>query len=137
MRCCVFIYASRSAPPTLALAHAAAPHYVTLRVLFARLHTHSGSCLPCVLPLPHQLLTTPSIYGSRFQAGVSIKGPLYALMIGASSDFSTPIGYQTNLMVRLLSCRRLWQGAAQVQARVQDAELLPEGVEGRERSCVV
>ena len=32
--------------------------------------------------------------------GVSLIGALYLIMIASSSDFLTPFGYQTNLMVR-------------------------------------
>ena len=32
--------------------------------------------------------------------GIAPKAFFYAIMLAASSDFSTPIGYQTNLMVQ-------------------------------------
>ena len=40
----------------------------------------------------------PIAIGAADTAGVDLKMMSYALMLGAS-DFSTPFGYQTNLMV--------------------------------------
>ncbi|EFJ49404.1 sulfur acclimation 1 protein [Volvox carteri f. nagariensis] len=62
--------------------------YVTTSLLTALLS--NGAAITLMFPIA---LTMSK------QAGISFKGPLYAIMVGASSDFSTPIGYQTNLMV--------------------------------------
>ncbi|PNH02187.1 putative sulfur deprivation response regulator, partial [Tetrabaena socialis] len=62
--------------------------YVTTSLLTALLS--NGAAVTLMWPVARDLAK---------QAGINIKGPLYALMVGASSDFSTPIGYQTNLMV--------------------------------------
>ncbi|GFR48768.1 hypothetical protein Agub_g10589 [Astrephomene gubernaculifera] len=62
--------------------------YVTTSLLTALLS--NGAAVTLMFPIA---LRTAQ------QAGIGFKGPLYALMVGASSDFSTPIGYQTNLMV--------------------------------------
>ena len=43
-------------------------------------------------------LMFPIAIGAAETAGVDLKIMIYALMLGAS-DFSTPFGYQTNLMV--------------------------------------
>ncbi|GLC40696.1 Phosphoinositide phosphatase sac1 [Pleodorina starrii] len=62
--------------------------YVTTSLLTALLS--NGAAITLMFPI--------SLTMAR-RAGIGFKGPLYALMVGASSDFSTPIGYQTNLMV--------------------------------------
>ncbi|GLI68061.1 hypothetical protein VaNZ11_012389 [Volvox africanus] len=62
--------------------------YVTTSLLTALLS--NGASITLMFPI--------ALLMSK-QAGIGFKGPLYAIMVGASSDFSTPIGYQTNLMV--------------------------------------
>ncbi|KAG2491903.1 hypothetical protein HYH03_009855 [Edaphochlamys debaryana] len=76
----VFSWMGRSGP--------VAAVYVATSVLTALLS--NGAAVTLMFPIAMDL---------ALQAKINVKGPLYALMVGASSDFSTPIGYQTNLMV--------------------------------------
>ncbi|KAG2493219.1 hypothetical protein HYH03_008636 [Edaphochlamys debaryana] len=76
----VFSWMGRSGP--------VAAVYVATALLTALLS--NGAAVTLMFPICMNLAA---------QAGINVKGPLYALMVGASSDFSTPIGYQTNIMV--------------------------------------
>merc|ERR1711862_378085 len=44
-------------------------------------------------------LMYPIAVGFAYSAGISLKCVTYVLMLAASCSFSTPVGYQTNLMV--------------------------------------
>lgn len=52
----------------------------------------NNAAVTLMFPVIKGIVTTP---GNT----ISVRAALYTLMIGASSSFSTPIGYQTNLMV--------------------------------------
>lgn len=64
--------------------------YLATALLTALLSNASSAAImvPIVLSLPDDLI-----------AGINVKAFIYCIMVAASADFSTPIGYQTNLMV--------------------------------------
>ena len=61
--------------------------------VFCCAHVHRSNAATVTLMFPVASL----FVGPETQ--VSLKATLYVLMMAASSSFSTPIGYQTNLMV--------------------------------------
>ncbi len=64
--------------------------YLSTALLTSLLNNASAAALmvPIVFSFQSSLVT-----------GVNVKAFVYCIMVGASADFSTPIGYQTNLMV--------------------------------------
>jgi di/tricarboxylate transporter len=44
-------------------------------------------------------LVFPLVYDKSLELGIPLKTMMYVLMMGGSACFSTPIGYQTNMMV--------------------------------------
>ena len=62
--------------------------YATTMVLSAVVTTNAGA-----------VLMFPIAYAAAERAGIEFKPFMYCLMLAASANFMTPIGYQTNLMV--------------------------------------